>query len=63
MVVVKIVQSFFNVRAAEEEVILFKSLIGAKTGKILACVKSKSKLTKEIKKLAHILQVQYGNNL
>ena len=103
----------FNVRAAEEEVILFKSLIGDKTvqfslssekikpdqfnyfskkansilklkshdskfclrdyleltitkgekpRKILACVKSKTKLTKQMKKLANLLQVQYGNN-
>lgn len=103
----------FNVKAADEEVILFKSLIGDKTvqfslsseknkpdqfsyfskkansilklkshdskfclrdyleltiskgeknRKILACVKSNTKLTKEMKKFANLLQVQYGNN-
>jgi hypothetical protein len=102
----------FNVSAADEEVILFKSLIGdktvefslsseknkpdqfsyfskkansilklkshdskfclrdflelkinkgKKTRKVLACVRSKTKLTKEMKKLANLLQVQYGN--
>jgi hypothetical protein len=103
----------FNVSAADEEVILFKSLIGdktvqfslsseknkpdqfsyfskkansilklkphdskfclrdylelsitkgQKTQKTLACVNSKTKLTKEMKKLANLLQVQYGKN-
>lgn len=39
-----------------------KIVKGEKTQKILACVQSKTKLTKEMKKLANLLQAQYGKN-